>query len=117
MPKLVWRVRRVVELKPEAATKTEAARIERADDAGLADLGLWLEEVKRLTAALQTEIVTAQVAAVGERRRWCAACDQLLASKGDDRATDRPRLGGSRQVLVQRWPGRHDLCGWRRWPA
>ncbi|WP_333669180.1 hypothetical protein [Elioraea tepidiphila] len=25
---------------------------------------------------------------------------------------DRPPLGGPRGMLVQRWPGRHDLCGW-----
>jgi chromosome segregation ATPase len=28
------------------------------------------------------------------------------------RAVDRPPLGGPRGMLVQRWPGRHDLCGW-----
>jgi hypothetical protein len=37
----------------------------------LADLGLRLDEVKRLTAALQAQIVPAQVAASGECRRSC----------------------------------------------
>ncbi len=69
MPKLVWRVKLVAELEPGVAMETEVARIERGEAAGLADLGLSLEEVKRLTAALQAEIVTAQVATVGERRR------------------------------------------------
>jgi hypothetical protein len=82
VPKLMWRVKLVAELRPGVTTETEIARVERGEEAGLADLGLRLEEVKRLTAALQAEIVTAQVATVGERRRWCAACGRLLASKG-----------------------------------
>ncbi len=49
--------------------------------------------MKRLTAALQAEIVTAQVTRVGERRRWCAACGQLLASRGHYRATFRSLFG------------------------
>ncbi len=69
MPKLVWRVKLVAELEPGVATETEIARIERDEEAGLVDLGLRLEEVKRLTTALQAEIVTAQVTTVGKRRR------------------------------------------------
>src|SRR5687768_17612410 len=61
VPKLVWRVKLVAELEPGVATETEVARIERDEEASLADLGLRLEEAKRLTAALQAEIVTAQV--------------------------------------------------------
>jgi len=63
-------------------TETEVARIERDEQAGLADLGLRLTETKRLTAALQAEIVPAQVAVVGERGRSCASCGHKLASKG-----------------------------------
>ncbi len=74
-------------------TETEDARIERGEEAGLADLGLRLEEAKRLTAALQARIVSAQVAIVGERRRWCAACGRMLASKGHYRATFRSLFG------------------------
>ena len=74
MPKLVWRVKLVAELEPGVATETEVARIERGEEVGLAELGLRLEEAKRLTAALQTEIVTAQVTAAGERGHWCSAC-------------------------------------------
>ena len=81
MPKLVWRVRLVAELRPGVTTETEITRIERDEEAGLAELGLRLEKAKRLTAALQAEIVPAQGATVGERRRWCAACGQPLASK------------------------------------
>ena len=102
MPKLVWRVKLVAELEPGVATETEVARIERGEEAGPAELGLRLEEAKRLTATLQAEIVTAQVATVGERRRWCAACRQPLACKGHYRATFRS-LFGAVPVRVGRW--------------
>src|SRR4051812_6786403 len=38
-------------------------------------------------------MVSAQVAVVGERRRWCAACRRPLASKGHYRATFRSLFG------------------------
>jgi len=82
VPKLVWRVKLVVELRPGVTTETEVARIERDEQAGLAELGLRLDEAKQLTAALQAEIVPAQVAVLGERRRSCVACGRVLASKG-----------------------------------
>ena len=94
MPKLVWRVKLVAELGPGVTTETEVARIEREEEAGFAELGLRLEEAKRLTAAaLQAEIVTAQVAAAGERRRRCTACGRPLAGKGHYRATLRSLFG------------------------
>jgi hypothetical protein len=61
VPKLVWRVKLVAELRPGVMTETEVARIERGEEAGLADLGLRLDEAKQLTAALQAQMV---------RRRW-----------------------------------------------
>ena len=73
--------------------ETEVARIERDEHAGLADLGLRLAETKRLIAALQAEIVPAQVAAVGERRRCCPSCGRRLASKGDCPVTFRSLFG------------------------
>jgi hypothetical protein len=79
---LVWRVKLVAELRPGVMMETEVARIERDEDAGLGDLGLRLAETKRLIAALQAEIVPAQVAAVGEQRRCCPSCGRRLASKG-----------------------------------
>jgi len=78
---LVWRVKLVAELRPGVMIESEVARIERDEHAGLADLGLRLAETKRLIAALQAEIVPAQVAAVGERRRCCPSCGRRLASK------------------------------------
>ena len=93
VPKLVWRVKLVAELRPGVMTETEIARIERDEQAGLAELGLQLAEAKQLTAALQAQIVPAQVAVVGERRRWCGACGRGLASKGHYPATFRSLFG------------------------
>ena len=93
MPKLVWRVKLVAELEPGVVTETEVTRIERDEEANLADLGLRLDEAKRLTAALQAEVVTAQVTTAGERRRWCAGCGRMLASKGHYATTFRSLFG------------------------
>jgi len=57
--KLVWRVKLVAELQPGVMTETEVARIERDEQANLAELGLRLEEAKQLTAALQAQVVPA----------------------------------------------------------
>src|SRR3954463_3788462 len=74
-------------------TETEVARIERDEQAGLADLGLRLNEAKQLTAALQAEMVSAQLAVVGERQRGCATCERPLASKGHYPVTFRSLFG------------------------
>ena len=42
--KLVWRVKLVAELQPGVTTETEVARIERDEEASLAELGLRLAE-------------------------------------------------------------------------
>jgi hypothetical protein len=93
VPKLVWRVKLVAELRPGVTTETEVARMERDAEAGLADLGLRLDEAKQLTAALQAEMVSAQLAVVGERRRGCVTCGRELASKGHYPATFRSLFG------------------------
>src|SRR3954463_7992151 len=93
MPKLVWRVKLVAELQAGVTTETEVARIERGEEAGLADLGLRLDEAKQLTAALQAEMVAGQLAVVGERRRSCATCGRPLASKGHYPVTFRSLFG------------------------
>jgi hypothetical protein len=46
--KLVWRVKLVAELEPGVVTETELARIERDAQASVAELGLRLDEAKRL---------------------------------------------------------------------
>jgi hypothetical protein len=93
VPKLVWRVKLVAELRPGVVTEIEVARIERDEQAGLADLGLRLAETKQLITALQSEIVPAQVAVVGERARSCALCGHKLAGKGHYPVTFRSLFG------------------------
>ena len=78
MAKLVWRVKLVAERHPGVTTETELACIERDEDVGLAKLGLRLDEAKRLTAALQAQIVPAQMAALGEYPRACEAFVQRV---------------------------------------
>ena len=90
---LVWRVKLVTEIEAGETTEVEVARIERAEQAGLADLGLRLAEAKQLIAAIQAEMVPAQVTTTGEQRRICAACGRVLASKGHYSATFRSLFG------------------------
>jgi hypothetical protein len=80
--KLVWRVKLVTELEAGETTEVEVTRFERDEQAGLADLGLRPSEAKRFMAAIQAEIVPAQVTVAGEHRRTCAACEGEQASKG-----------------------------------
>ncbi len=93
VPKMVWRVKLVSELEPGLTTEVEIARLERDEQASLADLGLRLAEAKQLTAALQAEMVPAQVTMGGERRRSCVVCGCVLASKGHYTATFRSLFG------------------------
>jgi len=91
--KLVWRVKLVTELQAGETMEVEVARIERDEQAGLADLRLRLSEAKQLTSALQAEIVPAQVTIAGEHRCACAVCGRRLASKGYYTATFRSLFG------------------------
>jgi hypothetical protein len=100
--KLLWRVKLVAELRAGVSTETELACIERDEQANLAELGLSLAEAKQLTAALQAQIVPAQMAALGECRRVCVACGRRLASKGFYQARFRT-LFGDVPVRVRRW--------------
>ena len=84
---MVWRVKLVTELEAGETTEVEVARIERDEQAGLADLGLRLAEARTLTAAIQAEIVPTQITIAGEHRRSCVACGRRLASKGHYTAT------------------------------
>src|SRR3954470_6876661 len=83
----------VAELEHGVTTETEVACLQRNEEAGLADLGLRLDEAKQLTAALQGEMASAQGAMRGGRRRRGAACGRPLASKGHYRATFRSLFG------------------------
>jgi hypothetical protein len=91
--KMVWRVKLVADLEPGSTTEVEVACLERDGQAGLADLGLRLAEAKQLTAALQAEMLPAQVMIAGEHRCTCAACGRRLASKGHYAATFRSLFG------------------------
>jgi len=91
--KLVWRVKLVTELEAGETTEVEVARLERDEQASLADLGLRLAEAKQLMAAIQAEIVPAQVTVASEHRRTCVACEGELASKGHYTATFRSLFG------------------------
>lgn len=93
MAKLKWRVKLVAERHPGVVTETELACIERDEAVGLADLGLRLDEAKRLTAALQAEMVPLQMAALSECPRACEACGHRLAVKGHYGATFRSLFG------------------------
>jgi len=93
VPNLVWRVKLEAEFETGEMTEVEVARFERDEQAGLADLGLRLAEAKQLTAAIQAEIVPAQVTIAGESRRTCVACGRVLASKGHYTATFRSLFG------------------------
>ena len=93
MANLVWRVKLVTELEAGETTEVEVARLERDEQAGLADLGLRLAEAKQLTAAIQAEIVPTQVTVAGEHHRTCVACAGERASKGHYTATFRSLFG------------------------
>jgi hypothetical protein len=100
--KLMWRVKLVAERHPGVTTETELACIERDEQASLAELGLSLAEAKQLTAALQAQVVPAQMGALGECPRACVACGRKLASKGFYPARFRS-LFGDVSVRVRRW--------------
>jgi len=91
--KLKWRVKLVAERHPGVTAETELACIERDGDVGLADLGLRLDEAKRLAAALQAEMIPAQMAAISECPRACEGCGRRFAAKGHYRATFRSLFG------------------------
>ncbi len=93
MAKLVWRVKLVAELQAGVTTEVEVGRLERDEQASVADLGLRLAEAKQITAALQAEMVPRQVTVVGERHRLCGTCGCVLASKGYYPATFRSLFG------------------------
>ena len=101
MAKLVWQVKLVAERHPGMTNETELACIKCDADVGLAELGLRLDEAKRFTAALQAEIVPAQMAVLGECPCACEACGRRLAAKRHYGARF-PSLFGDVPVRVRR---------------
>jgi hypothetical protein len=113
LAKLVWRVKLVAEVRPGVVTETEVGRIERDEKPGLGELGLQLAEMKPLGAALQAEIVPAQMSVLGERFRVCVGCGGMLAGKGYYPATFRSLFGDVsiqvRRLLTCRCQGESGL--------
>jgi hypothetical protein len=101
VPKSVRRVKSVAEFEAGETTEVEVARVERDEQPGLADPGLRLAEAKQLMAAIQAEIVPAQVTIAGENRRTCVACGRVPGSTGHHTATFRS-LFGDVPIRVQR---------------
>jgi hypothetical protein len=93
MAKLVWRVKLIAERGADSVSETEVAAIERDGCATPETLGLSLAEGKRLTCAVQAAMARAQVAAMGERFRFCGHCGTKLLSKGYYAATFRSIYG------------------------
>lgn len=86
MTTLRWRVKLVAERETGVViNETELACIERNEQISLAELGLQLDEAKRVTKALQAAIVPVQMAALSACPRACAACERRLATKGQRR--------------------------------
>jgi hypothetical protein len=101
--KLRWRVKLVAEHETGAViNETELACIERNQQISLAELGLRLDEAKRVTKSLQAAIVPAQMAALSAYPQACEACGQRLAAKGHYGATFRS-LFGDVPIQVRRW--------------
>jgi hypothetical protein len=67
---------------------------------------LSLGEAKRLSAAIQTEIVRSRAAIMGERYRCCGQCGSDLSSKGYRQVTFRSLFGEAplRVRRFQIWP-------------
>lgn len=93
MQKLVWRVKLEADSGDGSVTEVELGRIEREGWAAPEMLGLSLSEAKQLSAAIQTEIVRAQVSIMGERFRCCGYCGSDLSSKGYRQVTFRSLFG------------------------
>ena len=113
MPKLVWRVKLVAELRPGVMTEIEVARIERDEQAGLAELGLQLAEAKQLTAALQAQIVPAQVAVVGASSDTSATCWAISNATRQRWCITRPGVGEESRSRPRSWRAR----SMRSWPS
>jgi hypothetical protein len=78
------------ELWPGVMTETEAARIERDEQAGVGELGLRVDEAARSGAS---DLDRTSIAVVGEPCRSCVSCAVPLASKGRYSVTFRSFFG------------------------
>ena len=117
MPKLVWRVKLVAELQAGVTTETEVARLERGEEAGLADLvsvesagtGDWhlgepMDRGARAELARRGYDGSAHRARQIDAHVSLAAADPALAGKLT--ANFDEDLGNSHRETLQEWENR-----------
>ena len=77
-----WTVKLVAETAPGAVAEHDLLTLERPDQLTLARLGLSLEETKRLLAALQHQLVAAQLERHGQLGLTCPQCGRPFRGRG-----------------------------------
>ena len=90
---LKWKLKLTAELAPGECIEYDVAAWERAEEVTLGSLGLSLAEGKAMLAAIQTQMVTAQIERQGQTRRCCGRCGRNLPNKGRYRSTFRSVYG------------------------
>jgi hypothetical protein len=88
-----WTVKVVSETENGHTAEQTLGAVERTDQLTLEDLGLSLEEAKRLLATLQRSMVTEQIKEYGFAYRGCPDCHQLLHTKGYYQTSFRSAFG------------------------
>jgi hypothetical protein len=92
MPKPAWRLMLVGELRSDVVSETERARIERDTVAAAETIGLTLDEGKRLTAAIQAEIVRYFTAPNLQRLGRLVVCGQNYLNHEFITGDDKPKI-------------------------
>jgi hypothetical protein len=90
---LKWKLKLTAELAPGECIEYDVAAWERAEEVTLGSLGLSLAEGKAMLAAIQTQMVTAQIERQKQTRRCCGRCGRNLPNKGRYRSTFRSVYG------------------------
>jgi hypothetical protein len=88
-----WTVKVVSETESGHTAEQTLVAVERPDQLTVEDLGLSLEEAKRLLATLQRSMVTDQIEEYGAAYRGCTDCHQLLHTKGYYQTSFRSAFG------------------------
>jgi hypothetical protein len=100
MQKLVWRLKLDADSGAGNTTEIEVARIGREAWADPERLGLSLSEGKRLTAAIQSEMVRVQATIMGDRFRCCARCGSATGESLFDPCSATCRSGCGRSSVA-----------------
>jgi hypothetical protein len=77
-----WTVKLVAETAPGAVTEHDLLTLERPDQLTLARLGLSVEETKQPLAALQNQLVPAQIERHGQCCPTCRRCGRPFRGRG-----------------------------------